>query len=348
MPRTDNVHVDRLEPLISPADLKAAVRATDAHYDTVAEARGVIRDILHGRDERTLVIVGPCSIHDPQAALEYAERLVELRDRMADTLYIIMRVYFEKPRTTVGWKGLINDPHLNGTHDILLGLRRAREILRDVAALGLPAASEVLDPVTPQYLADLISWCAIGARTSESQTHRDIASGLSMPLGFKNTTDGNLQIALDGIQAAAHPQAFLGIDQAGSAAQVYTTGNPDCHVVLRGGRDQPNYDATSIHACEEMVARAGITTRIVVDCSHAQTGKDYTRQTDVLENLVGQIGAGTRSIAGVMLESHLNAGNQPLGRDLRYGVSITDGCIDWATTERVLTTAATALAPAAR
>ncbi len=349
MPRTDNIHVERLESLVPPVELKAAVPATEAHYETVSQARAVIRDILRGRDERTLVIVGPCSIHDPAAAHEYAGRLAELRNRLGDILYIVMRVYFEKPRTTVGWKGLINDPHLNGTCDIQLGLRLARETLVGVADLGLPAATELIDPFTPQYLADLISWSAVGARTTESQTHREMASGLSMPLGFKNNTDGNLQIALDAVQAAAHPHAFLGIDQAGASAMVYTTGNPDCHIVLRGGRHEPNYSAEAIRACERLMAEAGVATRILVDCSHAQTGKDYSRQPEVLADLVGQIRTGTTSIAGVMLESHLNAGNQTLGdAPLQYGVSITDGCIDWATTERCLTAAAAALAPARR
>lgn len=349
MPRTDNVHVDRLEPLVPPAELKAAVPATDAEYGMVATARATIRDILWGRDDRTLVIVGPCSIHDPPAALEYAERLAALRDRLGETLYIVMRVYFEKPRTTVGWKGLINDPHLNGTCDIQLGLRLAREVLVAVARLGLPAATELLDPFTPQYLADLISWSAVGARTTESQTHREMASGLSMPLGFKNNTEGNLQVAVDAIEAATHPHAFFGITQAGNSAMVYTTGNPDCHVVLRGGRHAPNYSAEAIQACEMLLGAARVGTRIVVDCNHAQTQKDYTRQTAVLDDLVAQVQGGNRSICGVMLESHLHAGNQKLGDGaLRYGVSITDGCLDWATTEEHLTRAAAALAPVRR
>ena len=324
--------------------MKAELPATEAQLQTVADARGVIRDILHDRDDRTLVIVGPCSIHDPKAALEYAARLVDLREELADTLYLVMRVYFEKPRTTVGWKGLINDPHLDGTCDIQAGLRLARQILLDVTDLGLPAATELLDPISPQYLADLIAWTAVGARTTESQTHREMASGLSMPVGFKNGTDGNLHIALNAIQSSTQPHAFLGIDTDGHSATVYTTGNPECHAVLRGGDRGPNYDADSVATCRRLLADAGIDTRLLIDCSHAQTGKDYTRQPEVLRDIATQIRNGSEAIAGVMLESHLHAGRQELQPPLQFGVSITDGCIDWDTTERCLTEMAAALA----
>ena len=258
-----------------------------------------------------------------------------------------MRVYFEKPRSTIGWKGLINDPHLDGTHDMALGLRLARRLLIDINGLGLGAATELLDPVTPQYLADLVSWAAIGARTTESQTHREMASGLSMPVGFKNNTDGNQQVAINALQSARHPHAFVGINQEGMTSVVHTQGNPDCHIILRGGRT-PNYDRASIEACERLLATADVPVRILVDCSHAQTGKDYSRQPEVLAEIVAQVGAGSRSIMGFMLESNLAGGNQPLARGregLRYGVSVTDACLDWETTERCLSDAAAALGP---
>jgi 3-deoxy-7-phosphoheptulonate synthase len=342
MLRTQNLHVVRTEPLVAPRVIKRELPGSDALYEVVVRARATIRDIIAGRDRRLLAVVGPCSIHDPEAALDYAGRLTALATRLAAKLFVVMRVYFEKPRTTVGWKGLINDPHLNGTHDMQLGLRLARKLLVDLTRLGLPAGTELLDPITPQYLADLLSWTAIGARTTESQTHREMASGLSMPVGFKNTTDGNLQVAVNALESARHPHTFLGIDQDGVVSVIHTEGNPDGHIILRGGRT-PNFDAESIRRCEELLAAGGLPARILVDCSHAQTARDFTRQPRVLDDLVAQIRAGNRSIMGFMLESNLEAGNQKLagGRaGLRYGVSITDACIDWPTTERCLAEAA--------
>jgi 3-deoxy-7-phosphoheptulonate synthase len=314
----------------------------------VVEARDTIAAILSGRDRRMLCIVGPCSIHDPEAALEYARRLVKLKERVADRLFILMRVYFEKPRTTVGWKGLINDPHMDDSCDMPEGLRIARRLLIDINRMGLAAGTEMLDPITPQYIADLVAWTAIGARTSESQTHREMASGLSMPVGFKNTTEGNLQIAINAIQSSRQPHSFLGITQDGLAAVVRTRGNPDTHVVLRGGR-KPNFDAGSIEECTNLLAAASLEPRVMVDCSHAQTSKDYTKQPAVFHALVEQICNGSRSIMGAMLESNLEAGNQPLNSDrskLKFGVSITDPCIDWPTTETCLLEAAKMLATA--
>ena len=345
MLRTQNLRVLKSEPLVPPSVLKQELPASEGMYAGVIRARGTVRNIIDGTDARLLAIVGPCSIHDPEAALDYAQRLSRLSNRLTSKLFIVMRVYFEKPRTTIGWKGLINDPHLNGTHDMQLGLRLARKLLLDINALGLPAGTELLDPITPQYLADLISWTAIGARTTESQTHREMASGLSMPVGYKNSTDGNLQIALNAMESARHPHTFLGINQEGRTSVIHTEGNPDGHIILRGGR-KPNYDADSIRACEELLAKAGLPSRLMVDCSHAQTGKDYARQPEVLADLVDQIRAGNRSIMGFMIESNLKGGNQKLvlGRDgLQYGVSITDACIDWETTERCLTEAAARL-----
>jgi len=342
MLRTQNIRVARVEPLIPPNRLRGELPATDADYAVVVQARETIRAIIAGRDPRLIAVVGPCSIHDPEAAVDYARRLAELARRVSDTLFLVMRVYFEKPRTTIGWKGLINDPHLNGTNDMQLGLRLARRLLLDVTRLGLAAGTELLDPIVPQYVADLISWSAVGARTTESQTHREMASGLSMPVGFKNSTDGNLTVAVNAMESARHPHTFLGIDAEGASSVIHTTGNPDGHVILRGGRT-PNYDADSLRACEALLRRSGLPSRIVVDCSHAQTGKDYTRQPEVLADVVRQARVGDSPIMGFMLESNLGAGSQPLtgGRDgLAYGVSITDACIDWTTTERCLVEAA--------
>jgi 3-deoxy-7-phosphoheptulonate synthase len=283
--------------------------------------------------------VGPCSIHDTDAALDYAHRLAALRAELADSLVILMRVYFEKPRTTIGWKGLINDPHLDGTRDMETGLRLARRLLLEVNALGLPAATEMLGPVVPQYVADLVTWTAIGARTVESQTHREMASGLSMPVGFKNSTDGSLQPALDGMLAAATPHAFLGMDDEGRSAIVHTTGNLDRHLVLRGGGGRSNFDADSVARASGLLAAQGLPDRVMVDCSHGNSNKDHTRQPAVLRNVVAQVVSGSRHVLGAMLESHLEAGNQRLGQGragLRYGVSITDACIDWPTTEAAL------------
>ena len=345
MLQTQDLRVAATQPLAAPSALKRDLPASDAIYQVVIRARAAIRDIIARKDGRLLAIVGPCSIHDPEVALDYATRLRRLSDRVASTMFIIMRVYFEKPRTTIGWKGLINDPHLDGSRDMETGLRLARTLLLKINALGLPAGTELLDPIVPQYLADLIAWTAIGARTTESQTHREMASGLSMPVGFKNTTDGNLLIAVNAMESAGHPHTFLGIDQEGHTAIIHTTGNPDRHIILRGGRT-PNYDAESICACEELLAKAGLPRGILVDCSHGQTRKDYRRQPEVLADLSRQICGGNRSIMGFMLESNLKAGNQKVvnGRaGLEYGVSITDACIDWETTERCLTEAAAQL-----
>ncbi len=345
MLRTQNLRVVKTEPLVPPTALKAELPASEAIYAGVVEARATIREMIAGRDRRLLAIVGPCSIHDPDAALEYAGRLARVRRAVQGEIEVMMRVYFEKPRTTIGWKGLINDPHLNGTHDMQLGLRLARKLLLDINALGLPAGTELLDPITPQYLADLISWTAIGARTTESQTHREMASGLSMPVGFKNSTEGNLEIAVNAMESARHPHTFLGINQDGQTSIIHTQGNSDTHLILRGGRN-PNYDSETIRASQALLAKAGLPTQLMVDCSHGQTKKDYTRQPKVLADVVAQIDGGERAIMGFMLESHLNAGNQAIengGDGLAYGVSITDACIDWDTTERCLTEAAAAL-----
>ena len=326
--------------------LKEELRVDEPIAQTVVDARQTVRAILNGADPRLLCLVGPCSIHDPAGAIDYAQRLVKLRPAVEDRLFLVMRVYFEKPRTTVGWKGLINDPHMDDSCDMESGLRIARRLLIEINRLGLPAGTEMLDPITPQYIADLISWTAIGARTTESQTHREMASGLSMPVGFKNTTEGNLQIAVNAIESARRPHSFLGINQDGATAIIRTSGNPDTHVVLRGGKTS-NYDASSIEECQRLLAKAGLEPRVMVDCSHAQTAKDYTRQLGVLSAMVEQVRAGNRGIMGVMIESNLCAGNQPLSRDratLKYGVSVTDPCIDWATTEECLLGAARSLA----
>jgi 3-deoxy-7-phosphoheptulonate synthase len=312
---------------------------TDATNTTVVTGREVITRILQREDPRLLVVVGPCSIHDTAAAIEYATRLNKLRQELNDLFYIVMRVYFEKPRTTVGWKGLINDPHLDGTYDIETGLKRARKLLHEINRLGLPAATEFLDPIVPQYIADLVSWAAIGARTTESQTHREMASGLSMPVGFKNSTDGSLQVAIDAMRSAMTPHNFLGIDQEGVTSIFRTTGNPVSHVVLRGGRLRPNYDAESIREAETSLAKAGLPPVLMVDCSHANSGKLHARQEEVWQNLVQQLKAGTPSVIGVMIESHLHEGSQPIPPDLsqlRYGVSVTDACLNWEVTERML------------
>ncbi|MGH7916500.1 MAG: 3-deoxy-7-phosphoheptulonate synthase [Candidatus Binataceae bacterium] len=343
--KLQDIHVIATEPLIAPSRLKNELPVTPAMAADIIEARETVRRIIAGRDERLLCVVGPCSIHDPAAALDYAKRLVKLRRVLDHRLFLMMRVYFEKPRTTVGWKGLISDPGMDDSCDMQEGLRIARRLLLDITSLGMPAGTEMLDPITPQYIADLISWSAIGARTTESQTHREMASGLSMPVGFKNTTEGNLQAAINAIESARRPHSFLGINQDGMTATVRTTGNPDTHVVLRGGRT-PNYDERSIAECVALLDKAGLAPRVMVDCSHAQTAKDYRKQPAVLGALVEQINAGSHAIMGVMLESNIDAGNQPLTHnraELRYGVSVTDPCIDWPTTEKCLINAVDAL-----
>jgi 3-deoxy-7-phosphoheptulonate synthase len=337
MKRTSNLRIRGLTPIIAPADLKQVFPLSQRAADVVTSSREQIQDILHNRDRRLMAVVGPCSIHDPRAALDYAERLAKLARELEDQLLLVMRVYFEKPRTTIGWKGLINDPDLNGTHQISKGLGVARSLLAAITDLELPIAGEMLDPITPHYLADMISWGAIGARTTESQTHREMASGLSFPVGFKNGTDGNLQIAIDAMRAALHPHSFLGINNEGRNAIVQTTGNNDVHIVLRGGNDKPNYFPEDIRRTEQLLSAAKINTATMVDCSHANSYKDHTRQEEVLVNVCEQIAAGNRTICAVMIESNLEAGSQAISADpLRYGVSITDQCVDWATTERIL------------
>lgn len=334
----DNLNVLAQELLPTPAEVKDRLPLSERARETVQQGRQVVEDILDGRDPRLLVVIGPCSIHDVEAAKDYARRLKALHDELADSLYIVMRVYFEKPRTTVGWKGLINDPYMDDSFHIEEGLYRARELLLHIAELGLPAGTEALDPITPQYLGDLISWTAIGARTTESQTHREMASGLSTAVGFKNGTDGSLDVAINALRSASSPHSFLGITQEGRSAVIRTRGNRYGHVVLRGGK-QPNYDSVSIALCEKELADAGLPTKLMVDCSHANSNKDPALQPLVLDNLVNQIMEGNRSIVGVMIESNLGWGNQKLGSDpaaLEYGVSITDACIDWPTTERIL------------
>jgi 3-deoxy-7-phosphoheptulonate synthase len=305
----------------------------------VVSGRDTVQRILRREEQRLLVITGPCSIHDPKSALEYAQRLLALRPQVEDELFLVMRVYFEKPRTTVGWKGLINDPHLDGSYEVDSGIRAARRLLLDINRLGMPAASEFLDPIVPQFIADLVTWAAIGARTTESQTHREMASGLSMPVGFKNGTDGSLQIAIDAMLSAKHPHHFLGIDQNGAVSVVRTTGNTDGHVVLRGGRARTNYDAASIADAGAQLRKAGLPDGLMVDCSHANSSKQHAKQEEVWQDLITQRIAGTDPLIGVMLESHLHEGNQPIPKnlaDLKYGVSLTDACLSWEATERML------------
>jgi len=338
MRQTHNLHVAETVRLIPPVRFKEELPITEKSVDTVVGGREDVKAILQGKDPRMLVILGPCSIHDPKGALEYAGRLNKLRQEISDRFCLIMRVYFEKPRTTIGWKGLINDPKLNGTYDIENGLRIARQLLLDITEMGLPAATEFLDPIVPQYTAELISWAAIGARTTESQTHREMASGLSMPVGYKNGTDGSLQIAIDAMTAARQPHSFLGIDQEGVTSIFRTSGNPDGHIVLRGGRVRTNYDSGSIQEAVETLAKAGLPPQLMVDCSHANSGKEHARQEEVWHSVVEQRVAGNTAITGVMIESNLEEGNQKLKdpRELKYGVSITDACVSWETTERML------------
>lgn len=339
MQKTSDINVVETRLLPSPAELLRAVPKTAEEAEFVTRSRQDIHRLMFGGDPRFLMIVGPCSIHDLEAGREYARRLKTLADQVKDRVMIVMRVYFEKPRTTVGWKGLIMDPHLDASYDIAAGLSIARQFLKEVLDLGLPTATELLDPITPQYIADLICWSAIGARTTESQTHRQMASGLSMPLGFKNGTDGSLQTAINAIKAAAQPQTFLGINLDGAASAIVTRGNPACHIVLRGGGKGPNYAPADIAATEALLAKAGLPKTILVDCSHDNSHKKPERQPDVMRELLAQIVGGNRSILGAMIESNLFAGNQPFPQPkekLRYGVSITDGCIDWATTEALI------------
>lgn len=333
--QVSNLNVLAQDVLTTPEALKEAIPLTEAAERTVIEGRRTIQNILDGKDHRLLVVVGPCSVHDVEAALDYARRLRELADQVSDSLFIVMRVYFEKPRTTVGWKGLINDPHLNDSFEIDEGLHIARKLLVDLAELGLPLATEALDPISPQYLQDCISWSAIGARTTESQTHREMASGLSCPVGFKNGTDGSLDVAVNALQSVASPHNFLGINQAGQVAIIRTRGNAYGHVVLRGGNGKPNYDSVSVTLAEKELHKAALSANIMIDCSHANSNKDAALQPLVLENVTNQILEGNTSIIGLMVESNIGWGNQKVPADLsqlQYGVSITDACIDWDTT----------------
>lgn len=336
--KTYNLRVSSVEPLPPPFTVKAELPLSEELSNSIAAWRQEIADILTGKDERLLVIVGPCSIHDPRAALEYAERLAPLRRKHQKKLNIVMRVYFEKPRTTTGWKGLINDPHLDGSCDVQHGLPLARKLLLDISKLGIPAASEALDPVIPQYISDLIAWAAIGARTTESQTHREMASGLSMPVGFKNGTDGSLSAAINAIEAASHPHSFTGMDEQGRVSVIRTKGNPHCHIVLRGGANGPNFDPVSINAASEKLSAAKLIPRVLVDCSHANSNKNHNNQPLVLRSVADQIREGARNILGVMIESNLVAGRQDFtpGKALTYGQSITDACIDFETTEKAV------------
>ncbi|PHS75550.1 MAG: 3-deoxy-7-phosphoheptulonate synthase [Porticoccus sp.] len=335
----DNINILSQDVLVTPRDLKQELPLSDAARKTITEGRQVIQNILNHKDHRILVVVGPCSIHDTKAALDYAARLKKLADAVSDSLFIVMRVYFEKPRTTTGWKGLINDPYLNDSFKISEGLHVGRRLLLDIAELGLPTATEALDPISPQYIQDLISWSAIGARTTESQTHREMASGLSCAVGFKNGTDGSLSVAINALKSVASPHRFLGINAEGRVAIVTTAGNPYAHVVLRGGDGKPNYDSVSVNLAEQELRKSGITPNIMVDCSHANSNKNHDLQTLVIENVTNQILEGNQSIIGLMIESNLKSGNQKIPadlNDLEYGVSITDACIDWDTTEEAL------------
>ncbi len=334
-----NLHIRDLKALPSPHALKDEFPLNDVASQTVIHARDVIKDILEGRDKRFLVLAGPCSIHDPKAALEYADRLIELREKYADHLFIVMRVYFEKPRTTIGWKGLIYDPNIDGSNLIAEGLTRGRELLVQINAMGIPAGTEFLDPIVPQYFDDLVCWSAIGARTTESQTHRQMASGLSMPVGFKNSTTGSLQVALDAMTSSRAPHHFIGVDQDGQIADISTTGNELGHIVLRGGEARPNYEPSSIAETAERMKAAGLPPGIMVDCSHANSGKKFERQEIVWKSIIAQRAAGNDALIGMMLESNINEGNQKIPADLSqlaYGVSITDACVSFETTERLL------------
>ena len=336
--RTDDVRIENLRPLIPPAILMEELPLVEQGSAVVAQAREAISRILRGEDDRLVLIVGPCSIHDPIAGREYAKRLQKEAEQHQGELCVVMRVYFEKPRTTVGWKGLINDPHLDGSFVINEGLREARRFLLDVTEIGLPAGTEFLDPITPQFIADLVSWGAIGARTTESQVHRELASGLSTPVGFKNGTDGTVQIAVDAIRSSAHPHHFLSVTKQSVAAIVETKGNEDCHVILRGGASGPNYSAERVAEVARRLEQSGLRPRVMIDCSHANSGKDYRRQPEVAHDVARQVSEGSRVIFGVMMESFLVDGRQDMesGSPLTYGQSITDACINWESTQPLL------------
>lgn len=342
---TDDLRIKALRPLVSPAIIIEELPITGEIANLVAKTRQVAANIIHGRDKRLLAIVGPCSIHDPTAALEYAKKLKKAAAEFENELLIIMRVYFEKPRTTVGWKGLINDPNLDGSFNVNHGLHVARKLLLEINNLGVPAGTEFLDTIIPQYISDLISWGAIGARTTESQIHRELASGLSMPIGFKNGTTGNVQIAVDAIRAAHHPHHFLGVTKDGISAIVGTAGNADCHIILRGSNTGPNYDAENVTACAKLLHEADLPTRLMIDCSHGNSRKDYKKQKLVVDSVCEQLQQGSKNICGVMIESNLVAGNQALlhGRDLVYGQSVTDACVSWEETKPLLKNLANAV-----
>ncbi|KAB2838861.1 3-deoxy-7-phosphoheptulonate synthase [bacterium] len=334
-----NVNVAGYNLLPTPKQIQAQFPVSEKSQEIVFRGRQLIRDILDGKDRRLFVVIGPCSIHDPKAALEYAERLKTLADRVQDKLFLVMRVYFEKPRTTVGWKGLINDPFMDDSFHIEEGLKIARRLLAQLTEMGLATATEALDPIVPQYISDLISWSAIGARTTESQTHREMASGLSMPVGFKNGTDGNIQVAINAMKSALAPHSFLGIDPEGRISVFQTKGNPYSHVVLRGGDSQPNYDPASVAQCQKELEKAGLMQKIMIDCSHGNSNKDHNKQPGVFASVVDQVIAGNKSLVGMMVESNLFEGNQGIPKnltDLKYGVSVTDKCIDWPTTEKMI------------
>ena len=338
-PITDNLNVASNDTLITPEQLKEEMPLAGEAQDSVKRARDSVFSILDRKDPRLFVVVGPCSIHDTEAAMDYAHRLKELAEKVKKTLYIVMRVYFEKPRTSIGWKGLINDPHLDDSFKIEEGLRKGRKLLLDIVELGLPTSTEALDPISPQYLQDLIAWSAIGARTTESQTHREMSSGLSSAVGFKNGTDGGLTVAVNAMQSVSSPHRFLGINSSGQVSVVTTKGNPYAHVVLRGGSNGPNYNSVHVAQCEEALSGGGVSKNIVIDCSHANSSKNPDVQPLVLKDVTHQILEGNESIIGIMLESFINAGNQQIPQDLRkleYGVSVTDACIDWETTEQSL------------
>jgi len=334
--RVRDQRIERVVPLMSPALLHHELPLTADLHDTVLDGRRQVEDVLNGRDPRLLVVVGPCSVHDPAAAGEYASLLHAQAERLSDDLLIVMRVYFEKPRSTVGWKGLINDPALDGTGDVGTGLRIARKLLLEIVGRGLPTAVEFLDPITPQYIADTVAWGAIGARTVESQVHRQLASGLSMPIGMKNRPDGSISTAVDAIQAAAVPHVFPGIDYSGTPAILHTTGNPDTHLVLRGGGGRPNYSAEDVEGALQLLRKDGLPERLVIDCSHGNSNKDHLRQPLVADDVAGQVADGQRGISGVMLESFLVPGRQDLGGELTYGQSVTDACMGWEPTVQVL------------
>jgi len=337
--RIEDINISAVKRLITPRDLKRKLPVTEDIANSVIRNRAIVRDILDRKDKRQMIVVGPCSIHDPAAAIEYGKRLRGLADKVSDTLFLVMRSYFEKPRSTIGWKGLINDPHMNGSFEIEEGLHIARRLLLGLADMGLPLATEALDPISPQYIQDLISWSAIGARTTESQTHRVMSSGLSCAIGFKNGTDGSFAIAIDALKSISHPHSFLGIDPDGHVATVKTTGNRYGHIVLRGGNGQPNYDESNIARCEQALASAGVCPYIMVDCSHDNSRKNPDLQPIVAAEVTRQILAGNKSIIGLMMESNIHAGKQPIHAniaDLKYGVSVTDACMSWEATQACL------------